>query len=344
MLYTTIIHELREKYHLTIPEYCVLDAVRFLSNNPKAPVSGWCNASKSAIAEMLGLSKAFIVGTINKLIEIHLLEKNDDGRLVRITELYFDDLASIGQDVSNGKASDRSPGKPSDRNGKASDRDRSDKTPNRSDTIPPSNTNEIHSETKKETKGAGAPLVPPFGSDEWNMVWEEWIQFRKEKKNKLLPSTIKYQYKQLAAKNETEAIAMIRQSIEKGWTGLFDLKDKVISIDDLNPLCKALIGAFEDYYQIRTTFTFTWNKTEDVAGILELSEIFKKRLTEKKVVPTDEAIVNAFNHFLSKMPDFYQKRSLTPDLIYQNFNKIITEITHGTSVSQNNQQSASQYV
>ncbi len=112
MLHTTIIHDLRSKYSLSIAEYCVLDAIHFLSTNPKAPIAGWCNASKSYIGDSLGLSKGFVVGAITVLEEHGLIEKNDDGRLLRITQKYFDEH---GQYKSGGNQTDRI-GNRSDRN------------------------------------------------------------------------------------------------------------------------------------------------------------------------------------------------------------------------------------
>lgn len=102
MLHTTIIHELRIKYNLTVSEYCILDAIQFLSTNPKSPISGWCSGSKSYIAEALGMSKTFVITTIDRLVDLDLIEKHIDGRLVRITELWFND---VGRHKTDGKQS-----------------------------------------------------------------------------------------------------------------------------------------------------------------------------------------------------------------------------------------------
>lgn len=90
MLHTTIIHELRVKFDLTVSEYCVLDAIKFLSTNPKSPISGWCSGSKAYIAEALGMSKTFVINTIDRLCELDLVEKSPDGRMVRTTQKWFD--------------------------------------------------------------------------------------------------------------------------------------------------------------------------------------------------------------------------------------------------------------
>jgi hypothetical protein len=346
MLYTTIVHELRQKYHLTIPEYCVLDAIKFLSANPKAPVPGWCNASKAAIGELLGVSKPFVVGTIQKLIDIHLVEKNGDGRNLRVTEVFYNDLLLVSP---IGKASDRKrgkAGKASDPSGQIDDQNRSDGLPNRSDGLPPSERTEKNKEKQKEKQSADAPVVLPFGSQEFADAWTDWEQHRKDIRKKLTPKSVELQFKKLSQKPEAEAIAMIKQAIEKGWTGLYELKDRKIINDDLSPLIKGMMTTFENYFELKTTFTFLWNNFEDVKALTGLAQIFATRLNDKGTAPTDENVVNAFSNFLPRMPDHYQNRSLTPELIYKNFNKIINEITHALGINNNQQQqsSALQYV
>jgi hypothetical protein len=54
-------------------------------------------------------------------------------------------------------------------------------------------------------------------------VWEQWIAYRKEIKKALKPSTTKLQLTFLE-KNKVDHSAIILQSIQNGWTGLFPLK------------------------------------------------------------------------------------------------------------------------
>lgn len=58
-------------------------------------------------------------------------------------------------------------------------------------------------------------------------VWMEWVQYRKEKKKTLTPSTIDKQIKQLTKwHNEGQDVKqIINQSIMNGWTGLFKIKE-----------------------------------------------------------------------------------------------------------------------
>jgi hypothetical protein len=87
---------------------------------------------------------------------------------------------------------------------------------------------------KKIEEGAIALVVEdsretkiPFGEGTLvRKAWDEWEQYRKEKKQTLTPSTIKKQIQFLAGRADPEIIAIIHASIHHGWTGLFDLNKK----------------------------------------------------------------------------------------------------------------------
>ena len=57
-------------------------------------------------------------------------------------------------------------------------------------------------------------------------AWADWEQHRKEKRQKLTPSTTKKQLAMFSKLDEATAIAMIDQSITKGWIGLVELQDR----------------------------------------------------------------------------------------------------------------------
>jgi len=61
---------------------------------------------------------------------------------------------------------------------------------------------------------------------EFEKIWQEWVDYRKEIKHGLTPGTIKAQFKKLSAYSVDDAIEMINQSILNGWQGLFELKNK----------------------------------------------------------------------------------------------------------------------
>jgi DNA-binding Lrp family transcriptional regulator len=77
-MYTTIIHPLRKAYNLSINEYCVMEAIRTLSNNTK--YKGWCLMSQGRIADALDLSRQWM-GEIYKALEAkELIERRKDTR------------------------------------------------------------------------------------------------------------------------------------------------------------------------------------------------------------------------------------------------------------------------
>jgi hypothetical protein len=78
---------------------------------------------------------------------------------------------------------------------------------------------------RKEGKGKNSRVTAidlPFESEDFAEAWNDWVVYRKEKKKKLTPSTIKMQLKKLGSVGEIRAIRMIAYSIEKGWEGLFE--------------------------------------------------------------------------------------------------------------------------
>ena len=91
---------------------------------------------------------------------------------------------------------------------------------------------------EEEEKKKSPPKVPPKGSPpgfefglempfdtaEFAEAWESWAIYKKEIRKKLTESTAKVQLKKLSQYPEQIAIAMINQSIEQAWTGLFELK------------------------------------------------------------------------------------------------------------------------
>jgi len=75
-----------------------------------------------------------------------------------------------------------------------------------------------HKSTKESTKNL-LNLKPGFLSAQ---IWNDWIEFRKEIRKPLKPTTVKQQVKFLSEQPNPELV--IEQSIRNGWTGLFELK------------------------------------------------------------------------------------------------------------------------
>jgi len=83
--------------------------------------------------------------------------------------------------------------------------------------------NEEETETKPNVS-LRASVPDLFFGEDVQAAWVEWEQYKKEKKQKLTPSTAKKQMAFLGGRAGPEAIAIINQSITNGWTGLFELK------------------------------------------------------------------------------------------------------------------------
>lgn len=89
--YTTINHEARRKFGLSVNEYCVFDLVHHLATNPQNDQLGWCYAKKNTLADYLDLGRATVFRAIKKGIELGLLEKHpEQPSLVRATSLWYE--------------------------------------------------------------------------------------------------------------------------------------------------------------------------------------------------------------------------------------------------------------
>ena len=70
------------------------------------------------------------------------------------------------------------------------------------------------------------PSIPDnLNVESFLLVWEEWKQYRKEIKKPLKATSIKYQMKKLKKYTPETAAAMLVQSIENQWQGIFELKN-----------------------------------------------------------------------------------------------------------------------
>lgn len=65
-------------------------------------------------------------------------------------------------------------------------------------------------------------LKLPFSSESFQKSWAAWIDYRKELKKPLKPTTIKAQWKNFVKWGEKKSIESIEQSILNGWQGLFE--------------------------------------------------------------------------------------------------------------------------
>ena len=86
-------------------------------------------------------------------------------------------------------------------------------------------TNPITENTTENT--TYIPPIPKEELPEWldRGIWNEWVEYRKEKKQRLTPLTIKRQIAFLE-ENKKDYKKIINLSITNGWTGLFSLDGK----------------------------------------------------------------------------------------------------------------------
>ncbi len=75
-------------------------------------------------------------------------------------------------------------------------------------------------------------------SAEFREAWELWHQHRKEINKKITPTAEKLQLKKLESWGERKAIFAIHTSIENGWQGLFEPKDKDMPMPKLVAVAK----------------------------------------------------------------------------------------------------------
>lgn len=79
--------------------------------------------------------------------------------------------------------------------------------------------------TKERKKENNIELPENLNTEEFLATWNDWTAYRKEIKKTMTERTQKMQLKKLSDYPVGTAIAMIEQSIENGWQGIFELKD-----------------------------------------------------------------------------------------------------------------------
>lgn len=107
----------------------------------------------------------------------------------------------------------------------------------------------------------------------------------------------------------------------------------------VDPLLFRMKGIFTDFYagpKGTNGFAYEWPEGKaggrDWKGLKELAEAFRSRLIDARKKRgesediTDDEILHSFQMFLEMLPPFYLKNSLSPPLLYLNWNKIILEL------------------
>ena len=86
---------------------------------------------------------------------------------------------------------------------------------------------------RKPSKGAVEYIPPDFVDTE---AWEMYLQHRKEKGVAMKPTTFTLIVKKLIEWHESDQNVndILRQSVEKGWTGLFEIKKQANQQPEIN--------------------------------------------------------------------------------------------------------------
>lgn len=90
--FTTIMHEPRLKFNLSLNEYCIADAVYHLSHNPSGAILGWCYASRSTLGGFFGISRQTVSTLVGKLEDKGLLDVHEETDHLRTTKNWYENF------------------------------------------------------------------------------------------------------------------------------------------------------------------------------------------------------------------------------------------------------------
>jgi len=157
-----------------------------------------CYASNAYLCEVVGCNKRHIQGLINVLVERGLVVRSEIGSGNAKTRLL-----TTAATLALQAGTPCTPAHP----------------PMHHSASPPCTG--VHPNKKEDKKEDKNTPLPPWGEG-MAKAWNEWVEFRKEKKAKLTSSSILKQFELLASlSSEDEAVDCIQQSIRNGWQGLF---------------------------------------------------------------------------------------------------------------------------
>ena len=165
---------------------------------------------EDALCRLLGLDNQKLTSTLTTLLTYGVARRRqEDGALFSKRMVADEKLRQIR------KTAGSKGGNPLLLNQKPTTRVKQKPTPSSSSSISPSSTEK---------------LTLPFPSPEFKTSWEKWLQYRKEIKKPITPTMIESQLKNLKAMGEVRAIAMIENTICKGWQGLREESEQSFGI------------------------------------------------------------------------------------------------------------------
>lgn len=132
---------------------------------------------------------------------------------------------------------------------------------------------------KKEEKKPGVIIKVPDWMDK--KAWSEWEEYRKEKKQKLTPMTIKQQIKFLE-QHRGDHVEIIQTSIRNGWRGLFEIKRKLPSDKEIRNQAVVQVKRKEQEWEKKTAPITEEERKASQAKIDEIREKLRKKFILKK--------------------------------------------------------------
>jgi hypothetical protein len=165
-----------------------------------------CYASNGYLARSLGLAERQIRNLLRELDDLKLIVRiEQDGRRIIRTVEKVALLDALVVQVGGKKL-------PTPRQKIATGGGKKLPTYNKED-------NKVDKDTRDS-----APVVGslPFASKAFEDAWFKWVEYRKEIKKQLKPTSVDFQWKQFILWGEKKSIDSIETSITNGWTGLFE--------------------------------------------------------------------------------------------------------------------------
>jgi len=92
--YSIVLYGPRKRLGITAYEFMVADIIHRLGGGPQSrTLGGYCFASKSSIAEMMGINKKTVDRAVSSLASAGLIEKHPSQKaLVRTTAKWFNEV------------------------------------------------------------------------------------------------------------------------------------------------------------------------------------------------------------------------------------------------------------
>jgi hypothetical protein len=176
---------------LTITEKAFYAEVESFAGNGRT-----FHKTNETIQEEYGIASRTVQRIIKKLVDLDLLECSFNGRVRHLS------LGRVAKMSTLHRQNDES----------ASPKCR--------------HTNTSKETTKNTLKREG--VILPFEENEFKEVWELWLQERRDRRLKAFTlrgeQAALHDLYQMSNQNHETAIAIIKQSISKGWQGLFPIK------------------------------------------------------------------------------------------------------------------------